>query len=82
MKIFLALLLAFSSLSVSALSCKCNCNPADRTLCASDYDLDRPCKAVCASGTPALGIMVTACPVVLVPHPFTGVKQWVVACPN
>lgn len=73
---FIALLCSFSLHS----ACKCNCSLPDRTICASDYDLDKPCRGICPGQVPGLGPMITACPVIQVPHPYTGIMQWVTVC--
>jgi hypothetical protein len=84
MKILFTLLtLIFCSFPLYS-ACKCNCNPTDRSICAGGYDLDRPCRGICAvqsaAPTTVIGPMITACPSVQVPHPLTGVKQWVTIC--
>ncbi len=80
MKILLTLIALLCSFSLSASSCKCNCKLIDNTICASDYDLDKPCRGICSGQMPGAGPMITACPVIEVAHPLTGVKQWISVC--
>lgn len=79
MKILFAFIIFFVSFSVQA-ACKCNCALGDMTICASDYDLDKPCRGLCAGQAPGTGPMLTACPMIQVPHPWTGIKRWVAVC--
>jgi hypothetical protein len=61
-------------------ACKCNCDPTDRQLCASQNDLDHPCPALCSPGTPGIGPMLTACPESKYTDQITGVTKWVSMC--
>ena len=61
-------------------ACKCNCDPADRSICASNYDLDHPCVAICPGSTPGGPVMITACPVSKVVNPVTQSYIWISNC--
>jgi hypothetical protein len=79
MKIFLVLLsLLFSCQTFAA--CKCSCDPTDRSLCASNYDLDNPCGGACPAQSSVLGPIWTACPPVILFNPISGTKVWVSKC--
>lgn len=79
MKTIIILILSLFAVQLQA-ACKCNCDPTDRRLCASQIDLDHPCPGVCASPTPGLAPMLTACPVTKTIDPITGVTIWVNMC--
>lgn len=79
MKTLIILMICFFSFELQA-ACKCNCNPADFSICASNYDLDQPCPVICSSAAPGLAPMITACPIVKVTNPNTGVTTSVNMC--
>ena len=62
-------------------ACKCNCNRADRSMCASGYDLDHPCGSICSSpGGSVTSTMITACPLVKATNPVTGRDYLITDC--
>lgn len=79
MKAVIILIICFFSLQLQA-ACKCNCDPTDIQLCASQNDLDHPCPSVCSSPAPGMAPMFTACPVSRVTDPITGITSWVNMC--
>lgn len=81
MKTVILSLICFLSFSLHA-ACKCNCDPADFTICANQNDLDRPCPNLCGASTGASGLapMITACPIGKITMPNTGVTRTVNMC--
>ncbi len=79
MKTITIVILSLCAFQLQA-ACKCNCDPTDRQLCASQIDLDHACPGVCPSATPGLTPMFTACPVTKTTDPTTGVVKWVNMC--
>jgi hypothetical protein len=82
MKTFIILISILFSLQVLAAACKCNCDPADRSMCASYYDLDRPCSSICPGATPGMTPMITACPVQKRVNPMSQAIVWISNCPD
>lgn len=79
MKTIILLITCFLSFQLQA-ACKCNCDPADFSICASQNDLDRPCPVLCSASSPGLAPMITACPIVKITMQNTGVTRWVNMC--
>ena len=79
MKTVIALIIFLFSYPLQA-ACKCNCDPTDIRICASAYDLDNPCGGVCPSQGPGVVLLRTACPLIQVVNPITGIKQWRTVC--
>ncbi|AMP89395.1 hypothetical protein [Legionella pneumophila] len=79
MKTVLILIIFLCSFQIQA-ACKCNCDPTDNKMCASQNDMEHPCPSVCASAAPGMAPMFTACPVSKVTDPVTGVTRWVNMC--
>ena len=46
------------------------------------YDLDRPCGSLCPNQAAGLSPMITACPLVKMVNPVTGLSWWKVDCPE
>ncbi|KTD74948.1 hypothetical protein [Legionella waltersii] len=80
MKTIIVAIMCFLSFQLHAAACKCNTNPADITLCASQNDTEHPCHAVTPS--PSLGVapIFNACPVTKINDPVTGLPRWVTMC--
>ena len=70
MKTVIILISVLFSVQLQA-ACKCNCDPIDRGICASNYDIDHPCGAICPGATPGSLPMITACPVQRVVNQFS-----------
>lgn len=79
MKTILLLVMFLAAAPLQA-ACKCNCNPADRSICASSTDLDKPCGGLCPSQAPDVAPSLTACPMIELVNPVTGVKTWGADC--
>lgn len=83
MKKIILLINVLFSFQLQAAACKCNCDPTDRSICASYYDIEYPCRSVCPGATPGVTPMVTACPVrKVVVNPFSQAYVWVTECPE
>lgn len=80
MKTTFALILLLSSYQLHALACRCSCDPMDRGICASSYDLEHPCTGACPNQVPGTLITRTACPLAPVYNPVTGLKEWRTMC--
>lgn len=81
MKTIIILISILFSLSLHA-ACKCNCDPTDRDICASYYDLDHPCRGLCPGATPGVAPMITACPIQKYVNPFSQAIVWISICPE
>ena len=79
-KTLLALMLSFFLTAILQAACICTCDPADRKLCASAYDIDNPCGNVCDNSVSGFTPARTACPQMEVVHPMTGLKVWQTVC--
>ncbi|CAM2761671.1 hypothetical protein [Legionella worsleiensis] len=79
MKLLILLVVCFIPFQLQA-ACKCNCNPASQTLCASSYDIDNPCPGMCPAATPGNAPLHTACPPVMVYNPVSQTQELKVLC--
>ncbi len=62
-------------------ACKCNCLPFDRSICASNYDLEHPCVSICPGQTAAgFAPMITACTISKAIDSLTGKVLWISSC--
>lgn len=79
MKALCLLLALFLSFQTQA-ACRCNCNTTDLSLCASSYDLDKPCPGRCASHGPGFAPVRAACPPIQVYSEILGRNIWTNGC--
>ena len=79
MKTVIILISILFSLQLQA-ACKCNCDPIDGSICASNYDIDHPCGSVCPGAAPGMAPMITACPIRKIVNPFTQAYVWMSDC--
>lgn len=81
MKILATFMIMFFCLQVHAESaCKCNCELADRNLCASGYDIEHPCNTICQKAPTAPPIGNLACQTTPIYNEQKGIYQWEVIC--
>lgn len=65
MKTIAVMIFFLFSYQLHAVACICSCKVGDHSLCASSYELDRPCVGICPTTAPSSRPIVrTACPTV------------------